>query len=52
MSSPPGFSGIVEIIVSIIGVAILMTLTLGIYDHWLPIIAGIIVALYVFTVDE
>jgi len=45
MRSPDGFPGIMGIVAGIIGVAVLMTLVLDMYNHWLPIIAGIIVAL-------
>jgi hypothetical protein len=46
MSSPAGFSGIVGIIVAVIGVGIVMSLVLDMWSHWLPIAVGILVGLW------
>jgi hypothetical protein len=45
-NSGPGTGGIVGIVGGIIGVGILMSLTLDLWSHWIPIVAAIIVGLW------
>jgi hypothetical protein len=42
----PGFAGIFIILGAVVGIALLMTIVLGMWSHWIPIIAAIIVSLW------
>lgn len=45
LGSPTGSGGIIGIIAATIVVSEIITLTIGTYVHWLPVLLGIVVGL-------
>jgi hypothetical protein len=42
----PGYTGIVGILGGLVGVGVLMTVFFGLWAHWLPIAATLVVGLW------